>query len=301
MTNKVKPDTPDDDICGIVMPIAGTEPPYTTDHWSNVRVVIERAIAMSGLRAQPVWEQSTTDVIHSKIIGNLYQNAVVVCDVSALRPNVMLELGMRLSTRMPTVIISDMQVPPPFDTSLIEHLPYPVGLEYLPTDAFMEKLAERIKVVRQAAKEKTYRSFVEQFTFETVSPNQVEVTADQYIMEQLEKLMAAVSRLDNSSRRAAPAPELEKMLYWPQVRSSEPAADITYTFSLSAYGPVEHREALRNALLDAGFSPKRRWSKSSQAEFLITIAPGRYDLLQKIVERFAGSLEIVIAGSDSSP
>lgn len=248
MTTKNEPKVPaDQPICGIAMPIAGTESPYTESHWRDVRVIIERAIAKSGLRAQPVWEQSTTDVIHSKIIANLYQNAVVVCDVSSQNPNVMLELGMRLSTKLPTIIISDMVERPPFDTALIEHLVYPVTLEYLASDLFIERLSDRIKAVHQSAKDRTYKSFVEQFTFETVQPTQVEVTADQYIMERLDRLASAISSLGMRPER--PRQFDNRTTFW-----ADDELPFTHLYEFQIIGTEEAAARLLRDMKAAGVS-----------------------------------------------
>lgn len=185
------------------MPIAAIPPDYDETHWQRVRQVLSRAVNRAGMQPQPVWEQSSSDVIQSRIIQNLYENEVVVCDVSGLNPNVMLELGMRLSTKKPTVIVSDGLKKPPFDTGVIEHLFYSQNLEYNATDEFIDRLASRIKEVSSASKAGEYKSFVENFTFETVKPSTVAVEAERYFAERLEELTAAVQRLDRRVARPA--------------------------------------------------------------------------------------------------
>lgn len=112
-------------ICGLIMPISGMLG-YEPGHWSEVRNILERAISAAGFIPRPVWEGVDSDIIHDRIMANLYQNPIAVCDVSGLNPNVMLELGIRLSFGRATIIVTDDFSTLPFDTSMIEHLGYPI-------------------------------------------------------------------------------------------------------------------------------------------------------------------------------
>lgn len=188
-------------VCGIVMPIAAMGDEYPEAHWGRVRRVLQRAIDRAGLRSQLVWENPEVDVIQTAILQNLYENDVVVCDVSNLNPNVMLETGLRLSTKRPTVIVTDRVMRPPFDISTIAYIDYPRDLEYNATEDFIGKLARKIAEVAKAASEDRYHSYIEQFRFETVEPAKVTVTTDEYLRERLDDLAASVRRLSRNQER----------------------------------------------------------------------------------------------------
>lgn len=189
--------------CGIVMPIAAMGESYPAEHWRRVRKIIERAIQKAGLRSVLVWENAEVDVIQSAILQNLYENDVVVCDVSGLNPNVMLEAGLRLSTKRPTIIITDRVQRPPFDISNIGYVDYQKDLEYNAIEDFIEKLASKIKDVFEAYGRGAYKSFVEQFKFETVSPETISVPADQFLREQITELASAIRRIERRQSRDA--------------------------------------------------------------------------------------------------
>lgn len=121
--------TKEQQICGIAMPISGFDS-YTSIHWNEVRSILERAISDAGLKPRPVWESADSDIIHSRIVRNLYNDDIIVCDASGLNPNVMFELGMRLTFKKPTVIVVDNETKLPFDTSSIEHIIYPLDLHF---------------------------------------------------------------------------------------------------------------------------------------------------------------------------
>lgn len=182
------------------MPIAAMGDDYPEEHWRRVRKILQRAIERAGMRSQLVWENPEVDVIQSAILQNLYENDVVVCDVSGLNPNVMLEAGLRLSTKKPTVIVTDRKIKPPFDIGIVGYIDYQFDLEYNAIEDFIERLRDKIAAVRQAHNEGNYKSFVEHFTFETVTPSTVNVSGEEYLKEQIDTLVAAVRRIESKDQ-----------------------------------------------------------------------------------------------------
>lgn len=183
-------------ICGIIMPISGSDGIYTDSHWARVRLVLEGAIQNAGMKPQAVWEEQSNDVIHARILKNIYENFIVICDVSSRNPNVMLELGMRLSTKKPTVLVADRETTLPFDTSIIGHVFYPRDLEYTETSKFVTTLSATVSELRRQADAGSYVSFVENFTFETVVPTEVSVSVSDYHLERLNEIGNAVNRIE---------------------------------------------------------------------------------------------------------
>jgi len=116
-------------VCGIVMPISEIDG-CKESHWEDVREIIEDSINSAGFKANLVSEADDGGVIHKRIVQNLYDNPILVCDVSGKNPNVMFELGMRLAFDKPTVIIKDDQTSHCFDSGIIEHLEYPRDLRF---------------------------------------------------------------------------------------------------------------------------------------------------------------------------
>lgn len=148
--------------CGIVMPIASMND-YTESHWSDVYNILKEAVSLSGYEARLVSESKDSTVIPKSIVQNLYDDDIVICDVSGKNPNVMFELGMRLAFDKPVVLIKDTNTGYSFDTSSIEHLSYPRDLRYSEIQRFKTKLAEKIVATYKASKEKDYRSFLSNF------------------------------------------------------------------------------------------------------------------------------------------
>src|SRR5687768_9945405 len=90
------------DICGLVMPISGSET-YPPGHWIEVREILTQALTSAGFEVALVSDADESGVIHRRIIENLYTVPLVVCDISSRNPNVMFELGMRLAFDKATI------------------------------------------------------------------------------------------------------------------------------------------------------------------------------------------------------
>ncbi|MGN4289722.1 hypothetical protein [Bacillus cereus group sp. MYBK87-2] len=135
--------------CGIIMPIAPMNG-YTKEHWLDIKNIIKEATEeVEGIKfkAEIVSDSDgEIDIIHKRIIQNLYNADIVVCDISGRNPNVMFELGMRLTFDKPTIIIKDDATDFIFDTSSIEHLIYPKDLRFQKIVEFKKELAKRIKI-----------------------------------------------------------------------------------------------------------------------------------------------------------
>lgn len=255
MTEK-KPDASEDvknnqqdltPTCGIVMPIASMGDEYPEEHWRRVRKILQKSIGRAGMKAQLVWDNPEVDVIQSAILQNLYENDVVICDVSGLNPNVMLETGLRLSTKRPTIIVTDRRMKPPFDISTIGYIEYRHDLEYNAIEDFIVKLQSKIETVFKSQISGTYKSFVEQFTFETVTPSTVSVPAEEFIRDQINSLISSVRRIEENQRQPFNArqdnPEIPQRRYTFIIRAtvdSSESADLEASLDgLTGFGISE--------------------------------------------------------------
>lgn len=149
--------------CGIVMPISAMDE-YSAAHWSDVKSIIEAAIKDAAFEPLLVSSADEVSVIHKRIVSNLYYNKMVVCDVSGKNPNVMFELGIRLTFDKPVIIIKDDFTDYAFDTSPIEHMTYRRDLRYADTLRFKADLTEKIKATSHAAEANpNYSPFLRHF------------------------------------------------------------------------------------------------------------------------------------------
>ena len=129
--------------CGIIMPIAPTTD-YPKEHWKEVLNILVEAISETEFEARLVSDDVAIGLIHERIVNNIYNDEIVVCDVSSKNPNVMFELGLRLAFDKPTIIIKDEKTGYSFDTGVIEHLNYPSSLRFNSIVDFKKELVKKI-------------------------------------------------------------------------------------------------------------------------------------------------------------
>lgn len=183
-------------ICGIIMPIADIEG-YPSGHWRNVHDIICEASNDAGFKANLVSSDDDVAVIQKRIVQNLYENPIVVCDISARNANVMFELGMRLAFDKPTVIIKDERTPYSFDISSIEHLEYPSDLRYQSINLFKERLAGKIKeTYLKSVNDPEYTTFLKHFgTFKVAQLDQKEVSETEYLASEIKDIKSLLISL----------------------------------------------------------------------------------------------------------
>lgn len=182
--------------CGIVMPISDCDG-CDEGHWREVKILIERAAAIAGFKGVLVSEADDVGVIQKRIVQNLYDCPVVVCDISGRNANVMFELGMRLAFDKPTIIIKDDRTPFSFDTSPVEHVTYPRDLRYTKVEEFQKVLSEKIL---KSASSSGDDSFLKSFGSFKVADIPVEkASIDELILDELAVMKAEIRSMRNSN------------------------------------------------------------------------------------------------------
>lgn len=191
--NTVKPH------CGIVMPISSIDG-CDESHWAEVLDIIAESIENAGFEGSLVSSADDVGIIQKRIIQNLYENPIVVCDVSGKNPNVMFELGMRLAFDKPTIIIKDDKTSYSFDTSPIEHIEYPRDLRFSKIVEFKDKLTEKISnTYTKAEKDPNFTTFLKHFgEFKVAKIDKKEVSGQEAILEELRDLRYSLRRLEQN-------------------------------------------------------------------------------------------------------
>lgn len=184
------------EICGVVMPISAIDG-CAESHWLEVMQIFKDAIEIAGYEANIVSNADDVGVIQKRIVQNLYENPIVVCDISGKNPNVMFELGMRLAFDKPTIIVKDDQTSYSFDTSVIEHLEYPRDLRFSKIVDFKEKLANKILgTIDKFNNDADSSTFLRHFgKFKVAVLDKQEVSAQEYIIEELKSLRDEVRKI----------------------------------------------------------------------------------------------------------
>lgn len=198
--------------CGLVMPISDIDG-YPPGHWQEVRNILTSAIEANTevtFAASLVSDADDSGVIHKRIIQNLYDCQIVVCDLSAKNANVMFELGMRLAFDKPTVLVKDDRTGFSFDTGVIEHIEYSSDLRFASMNVFMDKLSRKVLATYQRSlKAPAETSFLKSFgKFQVQKLDEEEVTPHDALLAMMAELQRDMRRLS----RPATSSGLSEML-----------------------------------------------------------------------------------------
>ena len=186
--------------CGLVMPISAIDGCLET-HWEEVKAILTDAVQSAGYEANLVSNADDVGVIQKRIVQNLYDNDIVVCDVSCKNANVMFELGLRLAFDKPTIIVVDDKTGFSFDTSPIEHIVYPRDLRYSKIVEFKKMLKEKIIGTMKVAKESSYSPFLKHFgEFKVATIEHSEGTINEVVLQRLDEMQQEIGRLARPMR-----------------------------------------------------------------------------------------------------
>lgn len=184
--------------CGLIMPISSIDG-CSSEHWSDIKNIISEAIRNISdleIKVSLVSDADDVGVIQKRIVQNIYDNDIIICDVSAKNPNVMFELGMRLAFDKPTIIIKDDKTGYSFDTNIIEHLEYPRDLRFTKIVAFKKALADKVLATYRAYKsDPEYTTFLKHFT--TIKPKKLdekEGSSQQFLVEMVSETLSDFRR-----------------------------------------------------------------------------------------------------------
>lgn len=188
------------EVCGIIMPISASEN-YSAEHWVDVKNILDEVISDSGFVSNLVSDADEIGIIHNRIVSNIYNNPIIICDVSSKNPNVMFELGLRLAFDKATIIIKDDATNYNFDTAPIEHLTYPRDLRYTSMLKFKLKLKEKLTATYSASLKPEYSTFLKNFVQYKPKLEVEEISSQEYILKQLDFINKQLSELKQNSKR----------------------------------------------------------------------------------------------------
>ncbi len=243
----------DREVCGLVMPISAIDG-CSERHWLDVRTILREAAEDAGYRGELVSESTDTGMIHRRIVQNLYHCPIAICDVSAMNPNVMFELGLRIAFNKPVVVVKDNATKYSFDTSGIDHLGYPRDLRHYDILEFQNRLTERIEQTVAAGEDGTFMRVFG--PFQVAVPETETVPVDQLRFDRIEEALDSIMRemkqrsARNSTSSGPPDPESEFTPVNPNMLRVLEA----YMFDVGRHYPVDESE------LDTFLHEFQRWA-----------------------------------------
>lgn len=152
-------------ICGIIMPITGCtykDTEYSATHWASMRKFLEDAIADAGFEPRVVWDDKSQSIIQGRIVNNIAEFDLAICVICGMNHNVLIELGLRLMTNKPVLVIhDDNNMPLPFDVNSLESfkMPVPTCVDYVD----YQNLGLQIKNTLPKMADLGYKTFLSYF------------------------------------------------------------------------------------------------------------------------------------------
>ncbi|MFC4163293.1 RNA helicase [Epilithonimonas zeae] len=194
-------------VCGLIMPIADTEG-YPIGHWKEVKKIITTVAEEAGFRTRLVSESEDVRVIQKNIVQNVFDDDIVICDVSSKNPNVMFELGLRFAFDKAAVIIKDDETGYSFDTSPVEHINYRKDLRFSSIEQFKKDLHLKLVATFEKSREPNHSMYLQDFgKFVVKELNTKNVSENQFIFEKLNELQKEIKNI--STKNQTPIQNLE--------------------------------------------------------------------------------------------
>lgn len=127
-----------------------------------------------------------SNLIHKEILQNIDEDDIIICDVSGRNPNVFFELGIRMATQKPTVIVKDEKTAYPFDTGPNRYVGYPRDLRHPEMEKFKAELKKSIQATIAQDKDKSFIGSLGPFQVPDVESTTL--PASQIILDRLDRI-----------------------------------------------------------------------------------------------------------------
>lgn len=129
--------------CFVIMPFNDPDG-YSPGHFLRVyNYILKPAIEQAGYEANRVDLERSTNLIQEKILRELINAPMVLCDLSSRNPNVLFELGIRQAFDKPVVLVKDKITDRIFDISGLTTTDYR-------SDCIVDEVEEDVKNISQA-------------------------------------------------------------------------------------------------------------------------------------------------------
>lgn len=110
--------------CFVIMPFSDSGD-YVSGHFSRVyNYIFKPAIEKAGYTPHRIDAEKSSNLIQERIIRELIEAPMVLCDLSSRNPNVLFELGIRQAFDKPVVLVKDESTERIFDISGLSTVEY---------------------------------------------------------------------------------------------------------------------------------------------------------------------------------
>ena len=206
-------------MCFVIMPISDPDG-YNKGHFESVyRDIFVPAIKKAEYTPHRVDEDASSGLIQAKIIENLMNAPMAICDLSTRNPNVLFELGLRQAYDKPVVLVQEIGTERIFDINGISCIDYDPSLFYRSVLDIQEKITNAIQ---ETEKNPKYNSLATALSISAANYQSKNFTIGELdtirwdnIMNQLRDIKIALEKIglnsfesENEKRRSMPMRQL---------------------------------------------------------------------------------------------
>lgn len=176
--------------CGLIMPISSMENinnKYTAEHWEDIKKTLKKFLEKDYI-VELVSDSKTSEIIQAEILNSIFNDDIVICDISGSNPNVMFELGLRIAFNKRVIVIFDKNNKVPFDINSIPHLIYPEDLNIVKMEEFSENLKMQIKELLKKEGNSYIETYGSLFKDYILKEEKIDISTGKLILERLGEL-----------------------------------------------------------------------------------------------------------------
>lgn len=196
-------------MCFVIMPISDPDG-YDKGHFESVyKDIFAPAIEKAGYTPHRVDEDASSGLIQAKIIENLINAPMAICDLSTRNPNVLFELGIRQAYDKPVVLVQESGTERIFDINGISCIDYDPSLIYRSVLDSQEKIANAIQ---ETEKNPQYNSLITalsipeaQYAKKDIDSAEIDTLMLRNIYDKLDSLNASIQMLKHQFSEDVPS------------------------------------------------------------------------------------------------
>lgn len=182
--------------CFVIMPFSDSGE-YASGHFVRVyEYIFKPAIEKAGYIPHRIDAEKSSNLIQERIIRELIEAPMVLCDLSSRNPNVLFELGIRQAFDKPVVLVKDELSERIFDISGLSTVEYRKSCIIDEAQEDINRISEAIK---ETKKDNHFNSLIRLINTSpaTLSKGK-EIEDNQYTDYMLKKIYSMVDRLQDS-------------------------------------------------------------------------------------------------------
>ena len=184
--------------CFVIMPFSDPDG-YECGHFRNIyEYTFAPAIRAAGYEPLRIDDNIVSSLIHGKMMNELINAPMVLCDLSTNNPNVLYELGIRHAFDKPVVLVQEMGQDRIFDIGAI------TSVEYHPSRLYEEVMEDQKRIteaILQNAKAKNSYSIMSLANLHSAKGSGDKTVTSEtqmnYLLQEMSKLSQKVRTMEN--------------------------------------------------------------------------------------------------------